>query len=78
VKVGLDCGQSDIDHRAIDERHTGSENGRNEDPCIPRLLVPNSAHPGSDYGFVARRSHVAIDAPFKMRLRRKLEHRVDG
>jgi hypothetical protein len=60
VKAALDGRESDIDHRAVDERHAGPENGRSEDPGISRL-VRKAGTRGADYCFIARRFHRLID-----------------
>src|SRR5258706_2006835 len=57
MKVGLDCGQGDINNRAIDKSQARTENGGNKDPQ-PRVWVTRTfGTRRSHYGFIARRSH---------------------
>src|SRR4030081_1202736 len=57
MKVGLDRGQRDINHRAIDKSQTRTENGGNKDPQ-PRVWVTRTfGTRRSHYGFIARCSH---------------------
>src|SRR5579863_3250224 len=57
VKARLDRRQSNVDNCAVDESHTGPENGCSEYPW-PRLgPARNFDISGPDYGFIARWSH---------------------
>src|SRR3977135_826754 len=64
MKAGLERRQSDIHHRAIDESHARTENGRSQYPWSRLCATRNRDIPGSDCGFVARRSHAGYGMPF--------------
>src|SRR3954468_8624428 len=62
LKAGLEGGQSDVDHGAIDEGHAGAKNGGREDPGARVLYAGNVEVSGFEQGFIARWSHVLANA----------------
>ena len=60
VEAGLEGGQGDIDHRAIDEGHAGAEDGSSEDPGSRAGLTGDVGGAGADGRFIAGRPHAGL------------------
>ena len=56
-KAGLECGQGDIDDRAVDECHAAAEDGSGEDPGAGLGSAGSVGGGRVDRGFVARGAH---------------------
>ena len=57
MKASLERRQSDIDDRAVDKSHAGTEDGRHQDPVFCGWAAGRLSTHRADYGFVARRSY---------------------
>jgi hypothetical protein len=57
AKVGLECRQSDIDRRAVDEGHAGTDDGCSQNPNSRFGGTRNLTVARPDDGFVTRRFH---------------------
>ncbi len=57
---GLQSGQGDVDHRAVNEHHAGAEDGGGEDPRARLRFAGHTGVRGTDGSFIAGRLHAGL------------------